>query len=113
MAAQNGTITFTTPQGQSVTYSFYLDDTAGNPVRWSKDAKAGAAAPDSIIVNRPCWITDLTIAAASGQTTTTIKVNDSPVSVLLNANFLASVTNRPKLGIALRPGDKFTAFQVA
>lgn len=113
MAAQNGTIQLEFPGGMTTTYSFYLDDTAGNPVRFSRDAKAGATSPDNVVVGNVCAIVDIAIAAASGQTTTTVKVNDIPVSVLLNANFLASITNRPHPNIVLRPGAKLTMFQVA
>jgi hypothetical protein len=113
MAAAYGTTTLMFGGGVSRTYSNYYDDTAGNAVRWSLDAKAGAGSPDNVVVPVSCMITDLTIAAASGQSTTTIKVNDQPVSVLLNANFLAAVTNRPKINVMLRAGDKLTMFQVA
>lgn len=113
MAAQNGTITYQFAGGVRRTYSFYLDDTAGNPVRWSLDGKAGAASVTDITAQAPCAIADFVIAAASGQTTTTFKINDYPVSTILNANYLASVTFRPPLNLVMKQGDKLTAFQVA
>lgn len=113
MAAQNGTITFQRPSGTKFTYSFYLDDSAGNAVRWLKDGKAGSASPDNQIVTEPCVIKDFCIAAASGQTTTVIKINDQPVSVLLNAAHLATIYYRPEPNIFLAPGQKLTAVQLA
>ena len=111
MAAQNGTLTLEFPNRSRVTYSIYFDDTATNPVRFSKDGKAGANSPDYL--NVPiCGIADLVIAAATGQTTTVIKRNDLSISTILNANYLAAITNRPFLGLVV-PGGKLTMIQVA
>ena len=111
MAAANGTITFEFPNRTRATYSIYLDDTAGNPVRFSKDGKAGTVSPD--FLNVPMvGIADITIASATGQSTTVIKRNDMAMSTILNANYLASVVNRPFLGLVV-PGGKLTMIQVA
>jgi len=112
MAAANGTMSMVFAGGVRRTYSIYLDDMAGNPVRYSLDAKAGAASPDNIVLPLPSAIIDITIEAATAKTTTTIKDNDVPVSVILNANFLSTVTNRPVPGIVLGANHKLTMFQV-
>lgn len=113
MAAQNGVVTFERPNGTKFTYSVYFDDTATNPVRWLKDGKAAAASPDNLIITEVSAVVDVVLAAASGQTTTVVKKNDLPVSTLLNALHLASITTRPVPGILCLPGQKLTMIQVA
>lgn len=114
MAAKNGTLTLRYPGKQHEILSFYLDDTAGNLVRFSKDGKAGAASPDNYYNGKGnCFITDICIEAATGQTTTVVKVNDSPISVLLNANYLAAVLGRIPLNQPLPRGSKLTMVQIA
>lgn len=113
MAAQNGVVQFERPNKSRFTYSVYFDDTAGNPVRWLKDGKAAAASPDFLQIGELCAIVDVCLAAASGQTTTVVKINDLPVSTLLNALHLASITTRPEPAVVVFPGQKLTAVQVA
>jgi len=114
MAAQNGAIVISHPNTpQKDLISFYLDDTAGNPVRFSRTGKAGAASPDNLVFDRWSGIEDISIAAASGQTTTTIQRNDITIAVILNANHLVSVQFRPEPGLIFAPGQKLTMFQVA
>lgn len=113
MAAAQGTISFERPNGTRFTYSIYFDDTAGNPVRFLKDGKAAAASPDNLIMGEIAGIKDIVLLAASGQSTTVIKINDYPVSTVLNALHLAAITTRPTPDIVIRPGQKLTMVQVA
>lgn len=113
MAAKNGTLQFMFAGGLRRTYSFYFDDTAGNPARFSLDGKAAAGSPDNIVVPAPCAVADMSLEAATGQTTTVIKVNDQPVSVILNANYLAALSLRAPLGLVLNGGSKLQMFQLA
>jgi len=113
MAAQYGTVTFERPNRTRFTYSVYFDDTAGNPVRFARDGKSGTAAPDNIVATEIMGIVDICLAAATGQTTTVIKVNDNPVSTILNAIYLASITTRPEPGTIIFPGQKLTMVQIA
>lgn len=113
MAAQNGTITLLRPNGLRKVLSIYASDSAGASITISSDGKADANAPAFFLAPGACGVEDFCLAAATGQTTTTIKVNDVPQSVVLNANYLAAVTTRPPIGIVLRKGDKLTMVQVA
>jgi hypothetical protein len=60
-----------------------------------------------------CAIVDVILEGATAKTTTVIKINDSPVSTLLNALYLATVVTRPPIDIVLFPGQKLTMVQVA
>jgi len=113
MAAAQGTISFERPNKTKFTYSIYFDDTAGNPVRFLKDGKAGAASPDFLNIQELSAIVDIVLAGASAQTTTVIKLNDNPISTILNALHLASIVNRPEPGILCLPGHKLTMVQLA
>jgi len=113
MAAAQGIITFERPNKSKFSYSIYLDDTAGNPVRFLKDGKAAAGSPDNLVSTELCAIVDIILEGATAKTTTVVKINDLPVSTLLNALFLASVTTRPSPDIVLWPGRKLTMVQVA
>lgn len=113
MAAQNGVATFITPVGTK-SVSFYLDDTAGNRVRFDMGAKAGATSPDKIVFPHHAVLKDFLIAAASGQTHTSLMVGGAPTGdILLNAVCLASVTNRPNLGVIIPANTEFQAVQLA
>ncbi len=113
MAAQQGIITFETPEGARFSYSMYLDDVATNPVRFLKDGKAGVSSPDNMIIDRLCAIVDVVIAAAPAQTTLVIRKNDMPVTTLLDALQLAAITTRPSPDLVYYPGQKLTITQVA
>jgi len=113
MAAQNGTLQVEYPDGTKQTYSVYASDSAGVAIKISKTGKADANAPDNFIADRLCAVTDFCLAAATGQTTTTVMKNDQIVSTLLNSNILAAITTRPPLDIMLLPGQKFSMYQVA
>lgn len=114
MAAQNGVFHLIGNSGRTYDISSYFDDTAGNPVRFSQAAKAGAASPTEWTPPEGCRLTDVVIAAASGQTTTQICKNGQPTGdYLLNALHLASITTRPVLNIGYGPLAKLTAYQLA
>lgn len=115
MAAQYGTATFRTfgRIPQSITVQFYLDDTAGNPIKW--DVGGGDAAKGAEEWRPPVAVNlvDFVIAAASGQTKTTINRAGMKIATLLNATYLASVTNRPPLAMAFSPAAPISGNQVA
>lgn len=114
MAAQNGVATFKGKSKMTYSVSFYLDDTAGNPVRWSQASKASATSPTDWQPPEPVVLTDICIAAASGQTTTQMTRNGIPTGdYLLNAVHLAAITFRPVLAIPFNPIHRAGAVQVA
>lgn len=114
MAAQNGVANFRGKSGQTYSLSFYLDDTAGAPVRMSQAGKAAATSPTEWTPPEPVVLFDVIIAAASGQTTTQIVRNGQPTGdYLLNAVHLAAITFRPPLSIVFNQVNKFGAYQLA
>lgn len=114
MAAQNGIASFRGKSGMTYSVSFYCDDTAGNPVRWSQAGKAGAGSPTDWTPPEPVVMFDFVLAAATGQTTTQVARNGQPTGdYLLNAVYLASITTRPPLSIVFTPLAKVGAFQLA
>lgn len=115
MAAQNGVANFVGLRSRKTySVSFYLDDTAGNQVRWSQAGKAGATSPDYWQPPEQVLLYDFIIAAGSGQTTTQFLVNGAPTGdIILNAVFLASVTNRPRLSLMFSPAYRIGALQLA
>jgi phage-related tail fiber protein len=114
MAASNGALILSHPNNpQKDIVSIYLSDVAGVSLKFSRTGKADANSPDNLVFSNWTGIEDVVIAAATGQTTTTICRNDIVVGVLLNAQHLASVTTRPEPGIIFSPGQKLTSYQVA
>jgi hypothetical protein len=114
MAAQNGVMSFIGQSGMTYSLSFYLDDSAGNPVRFNQAGKAGATAPTDWTPPEPVVLVDVCIAAASAQTTTQIVRNGQPTGdILLNAMHLASVTTRPSLRVPFTSLAKVGAYQLA
>lgn len=114
MAAQNGIAGFVGKSGMTYNVSFYLDDTAGNPVRFSQAGKAGASSPTDWTPPEPVALVDFCIGAASGQTTTQFLRNGQPTGdIILNAVHLASVNTRPALRVLFSPLARFGALQIA
>ncbi len=114
MAAQNGVMSFFGQSGMTYSLSFYCDDSAGNPVRFNQAGKAGATSPTEWTPPEPVVLTDVCLAAASGQTTTQIVRNGQPTGdMLLNAMHLASITTRPSLRIPFNSLSKVGAYQLA
>lgn len=113
MAAQSGTIILRHPRGFKY-LNTYFDDTAGAKVRYDDGAGAGAATSPEY---RPPFngvITDVVLAAATGQTKTQINIDNVPVgTILLNALHLVSVTSRPPVGVPFRAGSKIELIQLA
>lgn len=118
MAASNAVFHFVAAggsvRGMTMDVSAYLDDTANNLIRFDQAAKAGTASPDSWTAPVDMALTDMVIAAATGQTTTQLQRNGIPTGdYLLNALHLASVVTRPHLGVIIPRGTKFQAKQIA
>lgn len=112
MAAQSGSIILAGHIPAEI--GIYFDDTAGNKVRYDDGAGAGAATSTDYIPSRNCILTDVVLAAATGQTKTRINVGGRPVgSVILNSIHLASITSRPRLNIPIQKGQKLEMIQVA
>lgn len=114
MAAQNGVFMLVGRSGQTYNISCYFDDTAGNPVRFSQAGKAGTGSPTEWTPPEPCALVDVTMAAASGQTTTQLARNGQPTGdYLLNALHLASIATRPALRVVYHQLAKLGAYQLA
>lgn len=112
MAAQYGVATFKT-RGGTLSVQFYLDDTAGNAVKFDVGGGDAAKGNEEFRPPIPAILTDFCIAAASGQTKTTINKAGYRVATLLNAVHLASVVSRPSLAIVFGPALPLSANQVA
>lgn len=116
MAAQYGVATFYTigtPLPQSLNVQIYCDDTAGNLVLWDVGGGDAAKGANEFRPPQPVILSDIVLAAATGQTKTTINRGGSKIGTLLNAAHLASVTNRPKLSMAFGPNAAISGNQVA
>ena len=101
MAASSATAYFRGRKtNMSYIQSIYLDDTAGNPIRFGIGGKATATSPTSVKFNEPVDLVDFCIAAATGQTTTALfRNNVATGDYITNALHLASVTFRPALRV--------------
>lgn len=116
MAAQYGVATFRSilsPVPQTFSVQFYLDDTAGNSVKWDVGGGDAAKGAEEYRPSIPVNLTDVLIAAASGQTKTTINRAGMRIATLLNAVHLASVVTRPTLALAFGPNAPISGNQVA
>lgn len=116
MAAQSGVATFAfigTRVPQTINVQFHLDDTAGNPVLWDVGGGDPSKGAEEFRPVRPVNLVDFCIAAASGQTKTTINRGGARIDTLLNAVHLASVATRPRLAIAFGPNAPISGNQVA
>lgn len=114
MAAQSAIFHFKGKSLMSYTVSAYLDDTAGNPVRFNQAGKATATSPTEWTPPEVVALKDVIIAAATGQTQTQIVRNGQPTGdVLLNAVHLASIAFRPPLAVLFSPVAKVGAYQLA
>jgi len=114
MAAANAIFSFRGKSGQTYAISCYLDDSAGNPARFNAAGKAAAGSPTDWTPMEPVVLTDVVIAAASGQTMTQVTRNGQPTGdMLLNAVHLASINTRPPLRIPFGAGMRVGAYQIA
>lgn len=114
MAAQYGVATFKAfrfPRTYNV--QIYFDDTAGNPVLWDVGGGDAAAGAEKWTAPEPVALLDIVIAAATGQTKTTINKSGARIATLLNAAQLASVTFRPPLSVPLAAGQEVSGNQLA
>lgn len=112
MAAQYGVATFRTQAG-NIPVQVYLDDTAGNAVLWDVGGGDAAKGAEEYRPNVPAVLVDVVIAAATGQTKTTINRANARIATLLNAVHLASVNTRPALAIPCGPNAPLSGNQVA
>lgn len=114
MAAQSGIFEFKGRSGQRYSLSAYFDDSANAPVRFSAAGKAGATSAQDWTPPETVALTDVILAAASGQTHTQLLRNGQPTGdILLNAVHLASITTRPPLAVVYTPLTRFSAIQLA
>jgi len=114
MAAQKGVLTFTARNGRKYSKQFYLNDTAGALATWDQGSGAGANSDNRIPAPDAGWITDIIIAAATGQTQTKVlRMGQATGDTLLNAVQLASVALRPPLAIPYMRGQTIQLEQVA
>lgn len=114
MAAQSGIFTFKGKSGMRYSLSAYFDDTANAPVRFSAAGKAGATSAQDWTPPEVVALTDVILAAATGQTQTQLLRNGQPTGdVLLNAVQLASITFRPPLAVLYSPLTRVSAIQLA
>lgn len=115
MAAQYAQMVLVSRNGQStLNVDAYLDDTAGNPVRFDGGSGASATSPVQYTMPWNGYLVDFALAAATGQTKTQINRNNQSIgSVLRNSLYLASVTTRPGLKIPFAAGNLITMTQLA
>lgn len=115
MAAQYGTAIFRTLTRvpQAIPVQIYCDDTAGNKVLWDDGGGDAADGQTKWTAPVPCFLADFLLAAATGQTKTSLSKSGARIATLLNAVHLASVTVRPQLNILLRAGQEISGNQIA
>jgi len=115
MAAQYGVMSFVTTgtPRQSLNVQFYLDDTAGNALLFDVGGGDAAKGAEEYRPPQPVYLTDVLIAAASGQTKTTINRAGARIATLLNAAHLASVVSRPPLAMLFGPAQPLSGNQIA
>lgn len=117
MAASYGVVVLVFgSRGTSVTLEkdIYLDDTAGNMVRWDNGAGASATSDTNFNVPADCKIVDICIASATGQTKTQVNVNNQPTgNMLRNSLHLSTITSRPPMRIPLFKDQKLSLIQLA
>lgn len=114
MAAQKGNARFVGMSGTVYNKAVYFDDTAGNPVRFDGGSGASTTSPTSVQFGEAVALTDVVLAAATGQTQTQLCRDDVPTGdILLNALHLAAVTTRPPLATPYAPGQRITMIQLA
>jgi hypothetical protein len=90
-----------------------MDDTAGNAVLFDVGGGDAAKGASRWIAPEGVKLVDWCIAAASGQTKTTLNKAGVRVATLLNSVYLASVVVRPPIALTLGPGQDISANQVA
>lgn len=115
MAAQYGQVTFVslTRVPQTVTTQIYLDDTAGNSVKFDVGGGDAAKGAEEFRPTVPVLLRDICIAAAATPTKTAINRGGARIATILNAVHLASVTNRPVLSLGFGPNAPISMNQVA
>jgi len=99
--------------GETLSVSFYLDDTAGNAIKFDVGGGDAAKGAEEYRPTVPVWLTDILIAAAATPTKTSLNRAGVRVATLINAVHLASVVNRPALQVAYGPNAPLSANQVA
>ena len=114
MAAQKGILTFTGASRRRYPKQFYLSDVAGALATFDQGSGAGANSDNRLIAPENGWITDIVIAAATGQTMTRVlRQGQYTGDMLLNSVHLASVNTRPSMAIPYRAGMSIQLEQVA
>lgn len=92
----------------------YLDDGAGNKVRWDNGSGAGAATDTYVKFSENVVLTDLCIVAATAQTKTQLISNGSPTGdIIRNSIHLSTITFRPRLATPFIAGSEIGAIQLA
>lgn len=113
MAASYGCARFI-GKGRVYYKDIYLDDTAGNRVNFDSGSGAGSASATDLVFREDVLLASVCIASATGQTKTQVLVNETPTGdIIRNALHLASVTNRPALGVPIKAGLRLAMVQLA
>jgi len=113
MAATTGTAKFVV-QGRTVTKDMYLDDTAGNMVRW--DSGGGASATSETFWTMPGngYLVSLAIVTGAAQTRLQLTRNGAPTGdILRHAMHLTTLANRDALMIPIGGGQRVGMIQLA
>lgn len=115
MAAQSGVFIFGGVSGRRYIKQIFLDDTATHSILIDAGAGAGVGIGDSFwVAAEPGAIIDFTLAAATGQSRTQLLRDGVPTGdILLNANYLASVQQRPSPMTPYLRGSKIAFIQLA
>lgn len=114
MAASYGCARFLGKSGRIYYKDIYLDDTAGNRVNFDSGSGAGAATATDLSFKEDVVLGSICIASATGQTKTQVLVNETPTGdIIRNSLHLASVTNRPALGVPIARGLRVAMVQLA
>lgn len=116
MAVSTGTIYIRGKSGQRYIKDLYIVDTAEALHRWDAGNGASATSPDYWQVPEDCVIESFNQVSATGQTRTSIDVNNKPSgNILRNSQHIPSATiiNLPYIGVLIPGGQKLSLRAIA
>jgi hypothetical protein len=113
MAAQNGSMVITAPNGRSLVTDIYLPDAVATLWTFNPSSAALAASQAQLVIPCDGIISDISMATAPTATGANLQLDSANISgnTIRYANFLAANPNRPKLRIPVRKGQILTALQ--
>jgi len=114
MAAQYGCMIAVGNSGRKYYKDLYLSDSAGAFANFDSGSGAASTSDNKWLAPENIMIYDVCLAAATGQTKTSVVVNGvNEGTILRNSLHLASVSFRPALAIPVASGAQIQLSQMA